>query len=491
MQDTRKERMLLFVPPGRQARFYMEGLFIAAQRLGVGCERVDLAELWRKLPPGRSSPAMIRDAADRMRGLIADRGITHTLGYADSAAFDLGFTSHGGRPRTFWADQGVTSMHLWTDHPNWSASGGCMRSPERELLADPSHVHFLKSRSAADEAREVLGWRRVHELAMAEEPGLAGFDADPRRPSVSNDGPRYDAVAIVGAALPIPPWLEPYLGDDAVTLDALVRANAEAALASWETWIASTGVDDGLDLSGLGGAWIEAKARSPLATLWDLAGPLRDGFEHELEWLAADASRWYGAVRALQTASGGLRSFWLGWLGRRVRLGVFGTDATHLGIEQSPQQKQWVRYEHQAAVYRLGACAININQSHDEQGVTHKPFQIVASGVPAVHAATDGLGDLFRTEPGPDHADRELAAFRTGPELLAAVRSLADDPGLRQRRSAAAYERLLAEHRWEHRLERMLDRAASSAASSDGPPAASPACVRPSVAVSPAAALAT
>jgi len=432
----------------------MEGMFAAARRLGVHCARVELAELWHKLPPGRSSEAMIGRAADWMRGMVAQHGITHTLGYADSAAFDFGFTEHGGQRRTFWADLGVASMHLWTDHPNWSAGGASMRSPARELLADPTHVHFLKSESAADEARSVLGWREVHPLSMAEEPELSGFSTPlaPHR-AAETASPRFDAVAIVGGLPPLPDELVPYLDDDEVTLERLVRANAEAALAAWDTWADAAEAGARLDIRGLGRAWIEAKQRSPLSTLWGLSMPLRDAFAPELAWLGADPRRWYDSIRALQTLTGGLRPFWLAWLSRRARLGVFGSDASALGIEQSARQKQWVPYDRQAAVYRLGACAININQAHDEQGVTHKPFQIVASGVPAVHAATDGLDDLFRTEPGPD---RELASFRSGPGLLEAIRALADDAGLRQRRAQAAFQRLLDEHRWEHRLERIL-----------------------------------
>ena len=451
-------RVLMFVPPGRQARFYMEGIFIGARRLGLGCDRVELAELWRRLPPGRSSDAMIRRAADWMRGLIARRGITHALGYADSAAFDLGFTEHAGRPRTFWSDEGVLSMHLWTDHPNWSAGGASLRDPARELLADPAHVHFLKSRAAADEASEVLGWPRVHALPMAEEPGLEGFPSDPAPlAGEGGGGPRFDAVAIVGALRAVPEWLTPLLGDDAVTHADLVRANADAALCAWDTWTAASEAAPHLDLRGLGRAWIESKTAAPLAALHDLAGPLRHGFARELDWLAADARRWYGSLRALQVLTDGVRQFWLAWLGRRARLGVFGADASPIGVEQSPRQRLWVPYARQSAVYRLGASAININQAHDERGVTHKPFQIAASGVPLVHAETGGLDELFDTNPGPR---QEAAAFRSGPDLLEAVRALADDPDLRRRRAEAAHRRLLAEHRWEHRLPRMLAAAA-------------------------------
>lgn len=438
----------MFLPPGMQARFYLQGLLAGAKRLGIETVPIELQALWARTRAGESlNPAGVRQARDWIGGLVKHRGITHTLGYATGAAMELGVGMADDRPRTYWHGRGVTNVQLWTDHPNWYESGSMLHPTAAALLEGPEFMHWLKSASAAEEAASILGWTDVRGLAMAEEPGLL-------EPPAAASDPDFDAVVICGSIRPIRPELESLLGDDQVETRQVLEATREAATAGWDKWLAELDAPSQLDLPGFGRAAIAMRCKQPAATVWEITNrPAFSAFEGEIRWLRSEPRRWYDAIRRIQRLAIGLRSFWPAWLARRAKVGVFGADASALGIEQTAEQKAWVSYARQSAVYRRGACGLNINQPHDEAGVTHKPFQIVASGVPCVHGATAGLGELFETGTGPG---RELCAFESGPELLKAVRTAAADASARERIAAAARDRFDREHRWEHRLEAIL-----------------------------------
>ncbi len=92
---------------------------------------------------------------------------------------------------------------------------------------------------------------------------------------------------------------------------------------------------------------------------------------------------------------------------------------------------EWVDNARPPAVYARGKLALSISGGHNEEGLTHKPFQIAACGVPMIHIDRVGLAECFT--PG-----REVASFATPAEARA---------------------RLLTEHTWEKRLPEMLNRA--------------------------------
>ena len=93
-----------------------------------------------------------------------------------------------------------------------------------------------------------------------------------------------------------------------------------------------------------------------------------------------------------------------------------------------------------------------ISRGHDEEGLTHKPFQIAACGVPMVHIDRVGLAECFT--PG-----REVASFATPAEAREVVSDLLADQDRRESMAAAARARLLKQHTWETRLPEMLNRA--------------------------------
>ncbi len=447
-------RILFLINPGKQSRHYMLGLARAAERLGLWSARLQLEPIWSHLGrhTGADQQRVLQNVHTQIGLKVRNDRITHVVGYVFNGTHDLGlFRGEDGDPDSIFRAMGVRHLMLWTDHPEWTLDGMALADPIRGTLARPGLVHFVKSRSAAEEVRHVLGWRDVHAIDMAED-----YTTLAPAPSVS---PVHDVVAIIGGAPSLPAPVTRFLSEDDPDTSAVDESMHAAAESMWRSSLA--GGDPGLD--ALAADWLAAKLASPESSFWRLARSLDPAHAPALDWLGAQPRRWYSGVQALRTMTGWRRAFWLAWLARRVNLGVYGADAAKLGIEQPAPAKQWVEYEKQSSVYALGRAAINTNAAHDEEGLTHKPFQIAASGVACIHHATLGLEDCF--EPG-----SEIAVFRNGPELLDAVGRLASDTGERSQMAAAMRDRARRDHTWECRLAAMLDAARAENEPSETPP---------------------
>ena len=88
-----------------------------------------------------------------------------------------------------------------------------------------------------------------------------------------------------------------------------------------------------------------------------------------------------------------------------------------------------------------GKVAINISQGNEEEGASHKPFQIAASGVAQVHIDRKGLSDYFEPH-------REIELFETPAQARRVIAELLADDDRRIAMGAAARQRLLREHTW-------------------------------------------
>src|SRR5262249_12947383 len=131
------------------------------------------------------------------------------------------------------------------------------------------------------------------------------------------------------------------------------------------------------------------------------------------------------------------RRFYLAYLSRFVRVGVFGADWSKLGLPRATVEgatDHWVDFLKQSQVYARGRVALNITDGHDEEGVTMKPFEIAASGVPMLHYHAAGLERCF--EP-----DEEVTIFSTPQEARQKLELLLDDPALRNRMANKARQR--------------------------------------------------
>lgn len=446
-----ENRLLILLNPGRQSRHYMLGLARAATRLGIPHACVEMEELWR-----------VRDAEAQSRGmmgacvrvqlelarLVRKHRITHVIGYAWNGALDFGLLSREpGEPgEPMFAALGVRHIMLWTDHPDWFNQGAALRAEFVSRLDNPLHTHVLKSRAAAAEAAAALGWRNTVAMPMAED--IERFRI---ARAVDEPAPVHDVVAIMGGASALPPEIEPFLNDERPDPVAMDRAAMPAAMARWMRWVESLSAStrDADSLRAFGAELLRAKSREPRRSVWSLARALPVEHESALERLHVVPQRWYAAVGVLRRLGEWRRSFYPAWLARRLDFGLYGCTGAPIGIEQSAEATRWVAYEDQGAVYRRGRVALNINAAHDEEGLTHKPFQIASAGIACAHHSSAELDESFDN-------GREIVAFDRADGLLESIQRLLDDPRQASEMGHAMQARALREHTWDHRLVRML-----------------------------------
>jgi hypothetical protein len=440
-------RLLVLVNPGRTSRNYMVGVARAARTLGLLGGTVEMGEVWEHLRRAGGGVGAARaeaaraEAARAVADLCARERITHAVSYIHNGVFEFGLHAGAGGPSPLFPSIGVRHIMLWTDHPEWAVGGTPLDPQARAALAHPMHTHILKSRGAAEELRAVCAWPNIFSSPMGEDP-------DALRP-VREHAPVHDAVMILSDASAPARALEPFLECADPDPGELMQAMRPCAVRAWTAFVASGAPDGGLrdELHRLGAAWLDARAERPMLSFHRLSAGLAHRHAGALAWLRAEPQRWYGATAALRTITAWRRSFWPAWLARRADLGVYGSDPALLSAAGGGAA--WVPYDEQAAVYARGRCALSINAAHDEEGLTHKPFQMAASGAAMVHHATLGLDECF--EPG-----EEVFVFERGPELLETVRSLAGDEGRRRRTGDRARERFLREHTWTARLPALL-----------------------------------
>jgi len=436
-------RLLLLVNPGAQSRFYMLGLLRAAQRMGIPHQGIELQPLWNRLNKAADKVAATTEVSSTIADLVAKERFTHVVGYGYNGIELSRPAPPGGAGTPIFAELGLRHLMLWTDHPNWMSNALPLEPHVRAMLRNDRHVHFLKSPSAAAEAAAVLNWPNVHAIDMAEDYEL--LKPDPLVHAV------HDVVAIVGSTHALPVHAQPFLSHDDPDPAAIDALGLPTALAEVEHFIRSQPEGDARVESVM--SWARAvtaeKLQRPMDAYWRIASGTPGSHTDAFAWLRADAKRWYGVTRSLRTIVEWRRNFWLAWLSRRVNVGIYGASAEPIGVAQPAGAERWVDYLRQGGVYNLGRLAINTNAAHDEEGCTHKPFQIASSEVPCIHHAGHGLAEAF--EPG-----SEILTFTRGPELLRHVRQVAPDIKARRALAGAAHQRLVWNHTWDARLSEML-----------------------------------
>lgn len=445
--------LLVLLPPGNQARHYLLAIHRAAVRLGVHSRLVEVTPLKVQIQQAASAKAAAEGILHSLTMLTRAHRATHVLGYATGGTVDLANAPTPEGMGTVWNALGVRQILLWTDHPNWAVDGAALVPEVRQVLAHPGTLHLLKSQAAAEEARAVLGWPNIDAMPMAE-------DYELLRPA-ERGRPVHDVVTIAGSLSRVPEPAERFLNHDDPDPAGIDRAMTVPVLSKWDERVATDATHKPKlrdALRRFAAELLEARAAEPAATIWQITRRLEPDHADAVAWLTSDPQRWYDAEATLRQAAGWRRSFWIAWLARRVNVGVYGCSALELGIDQPRGADQWVAYERQASVYAMGRCALNINQSHDQAGVTHKPFQIAASGVPCVHHATAELADLFT--PG-----REIITFTRGPELLAWIDRLCADPTLGEKIAERALLKARMEHTWEQRLAAVFSQPTESSRS--------------------------
>ena len=441
--------ILVLLNPGRTSRHYMSGIVQGISSLGLGCGRLDLAQAWQAHKAG---PAAYTAFVNDLTAWIVKENFTHCIAYAHNAASLMTPKSlakpigtPGVGPLT--TSLGLENIMLWTDHPEWCVQGTAMDEPMRTVLDHPGNLHVLKSAAAAAEAKAMLGWPRMLGCPMGED--VAAIAGTPAATDVAFDVSMVlsDAAAPTEIAAGFLTYEDPDVrAIDLAHVPKALGAARKAVLAcegGTERWPA---------LEPLVVRWLETKCANPSRSFWSVLPD--SGGALELDWIRASPRRWYAIIAAMRRLVNWRRNFWPAWLAKRVRLGVFGCDASCWGVEQSPDQRGWVEYGSLRAAFTSGACALNINAGHDEEGVTHKPFQIASSGAALVHHETTELDGLL----APDH---EYLRFSNGPQLLAHVHACRN-ADYRIALGQAAAARCARDHSWASRLAQLLSMSAGT-----------------------------
>jgi Glycosyl transferases group 1 len=417
----------------------MLGLLRSCESMGLEPVSIEVGPIIKHLSHATDPFAALGPIFARLRTMIEVGNYTDIITYANAGGIELGKHATAQGDGTIWTALGLRHHILWTDHPEWATDATALKPYALETYSHPRIFHYLKSAPAAREAAAILGWANIHALPVAEDYETLGPTPQAQ--------PRHDVVTILGSVARLPEELEPILADDDPDPARLDRAMIPRTLDAWNRIAESAPDPDAI--RRFAAAVLEARAQQPCTTIWEHTWTIQNEFAPVIHWLEETPDRWYAAVGKLRLASAWRRSFWLAWLARRVDLGVYGCDASALGIAQPDDALKWVEYKEQPRVYAYGRCALNINQAHDEAGVTHKPFQIIASGVPLIHHATAGLTDLFN--PGSD-----ILVFARGPELLHRIDGVCADNTKGPALAQAALTRAKAEHTWTNRVQTML-----------------------------------
>ena len=430
-------RVLILMNPGRMSRHWMEGVRAAAQRLGLGHV---VARTDQLLAAKDADPASL---ASQLSTICRTQRIEAVIGYVSNSIHSLPMIrDRDNRLSSFFASRGIRELLLWSDHPQWSVNGIALEPEDQSLFRNPLCCHFLKSEAAALELKTLLGWPNCHGLPVAE-------DAEALQPA-RGVTPDLDVVMISGSPPRLDERILRLIDDDEPDRDLITGIIADDVRPRlgriWSRHAPARMVDQ---LSGLGEAWIDLRRAEERTASIRLLMTLRDAHPDAASWLLGQPAVYFAAVRVLWSFGDWQRAFVPAYLARRFNVGVFGSDWSSLGI---PESAEWVDNARQPAVYARGKLALSISGGHDEEGLTHKPFQIAACGVPMVHIDRVGLAECFT--PG-----REVASFATPAEAREVVSDLLTDPDRRESMAAAARARLLKEHTWETRLPEMLNRA--------------------------------
>ncbi len=429
-------KLLVIMNPGRFTRHYLHDMATAARRMGIGVVTHEIGETWARVARQDSSRAAEMDEFVRREHVAVAIGsqMNGLTEWPLAAGAD-------GRPATFFESRRIAHLLWWTDHPQWASERVALSPDVQPLLASANQRSFVKSESAAAEIRHLLGWSNVHGLPVAEDP----ISLPPAR----GVRPEFDVVAIIGSPPRVEPWFEENLSCDEPDVEAIGRRVASAASAGLrQLWADRAPEAMRPALGELGDAWVEARRCDPLTSSFRHFIVLRRAHADAADWLERHPIVYFDALERLWDFGRWERTFVMAYLARHFRVAVFGSDWSALGIPGGG----WVDHHDQPAVYARGRLAINVSQAGDEEGISHKPFQIAASGVPMVHIGRQGLAECF--EP-----DIEVATFATPAEARRVVGELLSD---RERASAmgeAARRRLLADHTWETRLPQILQRA--------------------------------
>lgn len=258
--------------------------------------------------------------------------------------------------------------------------------------------------------------------------------------------PDFDVVAVTGPVWAVPAYLQPFLDQDRPDCEAIMARVAEDVRGRLKAlWAQNVPEPMRAEMEKLGEVWVELRRQDVRTAAVRHLRALQDRHPEAADWLLKHYETYFSAVRALWEFGAWQRQFYLVYLAKHFRVQVFGPDSSKIGMTGGG----WVDYRDQAAAYARGRMAINISVGHEEEGLSHKPFQIAASGVPMVHIDRKGLGDCFEV-------GNEVAIFNSPADAREVIADLLAHPDRLETMGQAAHHRFLKDHTWAIRLRQMF-----------------------------------
>lgn len=433
--------ILTILNGGRMSRCWLIGLGNAAVALGLRHVFIEGDEIARAVA---STPDAV---VQEMNKVLIQRKIGMVLNYGLNGAAILPVDREWpGAYRNFFEIRGVPQCVLWADHPQWVANREALRPDLQAVFRSGNQFHFLKSEAHAHEIGRILGWPNCHEVGCGADPNVHA-----PRPEIKPD---YDLVAIYGNDVTVPDWILPFLDQDDPDPAAINRIVArqvqEKLTALWEKDAAAALRPE---LAAWSNRAIEFKLAHPEHALARHLGRLSDEFPMASWWLAAMYPTYFKAAEILYAFRNWQRHFYLAYLSKHFRVGLFGGKWSHVGDPaEAPVNGKWVDFNDIPNFVARGRVSFDIVAGWDEEGLTAKTFELASCGTAMIHNPCVGLKEAFEI-------GREMETFQTPKQAREKVRLLLDDPNRRSAMAQAARDRVLKEHTWGHRLQQMMGKA--------------------------------
>jgi spore maturation protein CgeB len=204
------------------------------------------------------------------------------------------------------------------------------------------------------------------------------------------------------------------------------------------------------ELAEWGRRAVELKLANPSHGLARYISRLTDEFPRTMWWMTAMYPVYFKAAAILYEFRSWQRHFYLAYLSKYFRVGLFGGKWSHVGKESEQNENgKWVDFLRIPQVVARGKVALDIVAGWDEEGLTAKTFELAACGVAMIHNECVGLQQAFV-------AGKEIEIFQSPRQAREQVQRLLDDPDRRKNMAHAGRERLLRQHTWAHRVQQMM-----------------------------------
>jgi glycosyl transferase family 1 len=438
------QKLLILLNGGKMSRNYLLGIANSAKRLGIEHLCVEVDSIRAAMAANQAVAIQQFDA------LLTRERVDAVLSYTLNGC-DLPGENAAGNFRTFFETRGIRHILFWTDHPQWANEKQALQPGLQPAFRSANCVHFVKTQAHAMELSRILGWPNCHDCALA-------CDPEQIKPTPQQE-PEFDVVAIYGGSPKLADRLKPFLdADDPDTRDIMnsyvdeIRAGLDAL------WKSDAPEPLRSQLQALGSKLLSARLNDPLTASIRHVPALAHEFPQAMRWLTINHLTYFKMTAHLYKVRNWLRQFMPAYLARHFRVAIFGGDWTGMGCikgqwgTNGPSTSlgtAWIDLADMPKVLAKGAVTLNLSAGYDEEGITAKPFEIAASGVPMLHNEAKGLSNFF-------DLGNEAFAFSTPRGARQIVQRLIEDRGKRRAVGAAARARLQRDHSWDTRLQRLL-----------------------------------